>query len=433
MFSNQDNIIIVDNNEGHIKTLNKVFIDNYIKCRTFVYDTFQKNDSPLTDVRIAFFDINLRDLPTANESEIFNELANALNDYISPTNGPFALVFWTQNKSLIPAFIDYINTRRPLTPKPYNLASIDKDDFLELAREDLKTTLELIFEQPSINLFLEYERNVKKAASETINQLYSIIPNAKWGDNTQFDENLDAIFSKIAIQQLGLSFAKKEPDKAIYESLNPILNNQISLLTTNKWKARLNKLRTAEKYGDVKYPNDFKQSELNTLFHIDFNFSKYSNDARGLVFNLERCNSNFDYFFKMDFDSWFFLLTKIKSDKYSEIKDCVELIAIEISSACDFSQDKQRLNKYILALKTPPLTKKDKKEDLVESTFNFDYTLFGSKDDPFNVWVNFNYVFSALPNDPILGTPIFLFKKEIMDLIGNRYANYVSRIGITSF
>ncbi len=109
-----------------------------------------------------------------------------------------------------------------------------------------------------------------------------------------------------------------------------------------------------------------------------------------------------------------------------------KLIAIEISSACDHQQNKSRLNKYLYGIVIDKIS-----ADLIDNNAKSDNSmragLFYVKNTEFEVWVNLNYVFGALPSDKRLGKPLFTFKKEMMDMIGNRYANHVSRIGITSF
>jgi len=49
--------------------------------------------------------------------------------------------------------------------------------------------------------------------------------------------------------------------------------------------------------------------------------------------------------------------------------------------------------------------------------------------------LNMNYSFTvvSLFKDEWIGKPLFCFKKELMDMIGNKYANHISRIGITTF
>jgi len=47
--------------------------------------------------------------------------------------------------------------------------------------------------------------------------------------------------------------------------------------------------------------------------------------------------------------------------------------------------------------------------------------------------LNFSYTICNSEISQVIGDPIFCFKKEMMDMIGNQYANHISRIGITTF
>ena len=67
------------------------------------------------------------------------------------------------------------------------------------------------------------------------------------------------------------------------------------------------------------------------------------------------------------------------------------------------------------------------------AVFYKEIPVFSLNGSEFNIWINFNYVISEFSKNKKFGNPLFIFKKEIMDMIGNRYANHISRIGITSF
>ena len=72
---------------------------------------------------------------------------------------------------------------------------------------------------------------------------------------------------------------------------------------------------------------------------------------------------------------------------------------------------KERLGDFTLILPHPFLIKKKK----------------------YQIGVNLNFTFTEQDSNPILGEPAFALKKEIMDMIGNKYANHIARIGIASF
>lgn len=445
MFKNSSNIIIVDNNPDHIALLNQVFIDNYVNCRTFVYDYYHKNEEPLTDIKIAFFDVNLPDTTTSNKKVIFNDLANALNEYISPKNGLYALVFWTQNKDLVDEFINYINDRRPETPKPFNVSVIDKDDFLTQAGNDLFGVLNKILNQPSINLLFDFENHVKNIATKTINDLYNIVPNNSWGDNETFDENFDTIFSKIAIGSLGYEHAKTNPDNAIYEALMPLVaNNAINSNVSDVWKKSLTKLTNSDINSQPVYPPNFEPSKLNSVFHID-ELNIQQKEKRGLVleysFHPKKLNYTLNYFKDLEeecikfFNKFIvFNSTVTTSEQREEIRGKSKFIVIEISASCDYSQKKPRNNKYILGLMTPVINDTFIQfNSISESIFYKDFPVIYFEGESYQFWLNLNYSFSDFEISKNIGTPLFSFKKELTDMIGNRYANHISRIGITTF
>lgn len=49
--------------------------------------------------------------------------------------------------------------------------------------------------------------------------------------------------------------------------------------------------------------------------------------------------------------------------------------------------------------------------------------------------LHFNYLFAEEKDSlsKLLGTPLFRLKNEVMNMIGDRHARHISRIGITSF
>ena len=68
-----------------------------------------------------------------------------------------------------------------------------------------------------------------------------------------------------------------------------------------------------------------------------------------------------------------------------------------------------------------------------ESSYHLSGADFHTNNEDFQIWLNLNFVFGTIADDSRLGDPLFVLKKEIMDMIGNKYASHVSRIGITSF
>lgn len=451
MFELQNRIIIIDNNKNELETLGKSFFENGLGCRTFLYD--EAYNFPLKNVRIAFFDINLtarsvdhkydnsKDLIKHNSS-IFNDLANALNLYISKENGPFVLVFWTANKDVVDAFVEYMqDPERGFgdTASPILISYIDKDEFMQEESLLLSEKVISLFNDDKIKFLFDFEYQASVAGEKTINKIYDIIPkDNKWGETTILFDNLSKILSKIASSTLGFAHSKENPGKAVYEGLIPILNNELTSIVSNvNWNTILTPLFAADTHDKIISPDDLIQRKVNSVFHIEN--SDGNKDVRGAIIEINKNDIALLQSLNIaNIDVWFNDLIPFNNDKDAikkQIRNNSTLIALEISAACDYSNKKSRINKYILGFITPCINVKDDiaKGRRPENSYHIGGANFNYNGHDFQIWLNLNFVFGAKADDIRLGNTLFVLKKEIMDMIGNKYAGHISRIGITSF
>jgi hypothetical protein len=452
MFELQNRIIIVDDREDELDTLTKALLDNGIGCRPLLYDNTY--NEPLTKIRIAFFDINIGEKKvddsgkTVEEFEklnsgVYNDLAVAINQYIAPQNGPFALIFWTKNKKIIDGFIKYMqNPQRGFSnsPFPIFIGCIDKDEFIIANNENsLSQKLLEVLNQEPIKFLFDFENKASIAGEKTINKIYDILPkDTNWGQTTILFENLGKVLSKIAASTLGFAHSKENPSKAVYEGLIPILNNELTSIESDvNWNKLLNPLFTAASHDKIVSPDDLIQRKVNSIFHIEN--SDGNKDVRGSVIEIDKTNSVILQSLNIgNINAWFNEIIPFNSDKdvtKTQTRNNSTLIALEISAACDYSNRKDRINKYILGFVTPCINVKDDiaKQRRIESSYHVGGTNFHFIDTDFQIWLNFNFVFGTKTDDNRLGDTMFVLKKEIMDMIGNKYASHISRIGITSF
>jgi hypothetical protein len=466
MFDPSNKILIVDDIEGELITLAKVFLSNGVACRTILYDG--NYNTPLEGVRVLFLDIKIlgkafdlnqeifdytkdRDL-----SAVFNDLAFAIQSCISKDNGPYALIFWSNNIKVVPNFISYVRERYPDLASPILIDAIDKTTFIGKSIEEFNVKINQIFENKPIKLLFEFENNCNNAAIQTVNELFKIIPkNIKpedrlWANNIGFSENFDLIFSSIATKTLGTEHAKLNVDRAVVEALLPIFNHRIinnSIIESN-WS---NSLRAIDS-NNIKYPEGFTEGVINTIFHIDTS-SNITSNIRGAVYEFHIEKSFLQKFFnnrnpfnlipyfknmedktKLYFTKFFSFSKETPEADKNQIRADSKFIVIEISASCDFSQNKSRNNKFVLGLMTPKFKKDYIDHKMIsDSVFYKEIPEFSMNGKEFNIWINLNFVISDFSENKNFGKPLFIFKKEIMDMIGNRYANHISRIGITSF
>ncbi|MFR5656879.1 MAG: hypothetical protein ACLUDU_02265 [Butyricimonas faecihominis] len=107
------------------------------------------------------------------------------------------------------------------------------------------------------------------------------------------------------------------------------------------------------------------------------------------------------------------------------------MVFIEISAACDYAQDKKRINPYIIGI----MTKLPSKEVLNSPTSKaiMELPIFLLNNIPYKINVYCNYVVGLLPSSSILKEPLFILKSNLVTQIANFYANHISRIGISEF
>ena len=474
MFGAQNRIIIVDDNSQHLFDLANRFSKEGLASRLIHYD--QSKMEQLDGIRLAFFDINLTpqtinlrqqsyDYKTdASLSTTFNYLSTAIEDIISPTNGPYILVFWSDNTVLIDNFIEYVKDRKLRLPRPLSIECIDKSD-----SASIDSRIKAVLSHKAISLLYNFERKCELAASKTINEIYDIIPkdlSLGWGDTDNiFETEFKNIFSKIAYSTLGKN-AESNLDKAIIESFLPVLNFHINSLVSTEWDDYIPKPLALK--AEV---SNTTMSRLNSFFHIDtcphplsrgsvyqLNNGK-NNKALGKKITNKRkrkkqnkkdiLKSQYDYGKYIDeFDEWVEkclalkkegdLKRNVKEKQLKEIETIIkesELIAIEISAACDFSQNNPRNLKYILGIKSPLVDK-----DLVHNSkpgnvFNHQPKVtFFLNGEYFQIVLDMNRVITTSRSEELVGAKLlFGLKKEFVDMIGHNYASHISRIGITSF
>lgn len=422
MFQESNRIIVVDNEQSDLNQIAYEFNKKGIGCHTILYDGFNFPEVPYCDVRVALFDVNLAfgnvGSSSSDSTQCFSILENAIESYISPENGPFVLIFWTSNKGLIQDFINYIN-RDPNTDnivrdriKPYYISCLDKQSIS--AENTLENMLKKEFDNSIVNLCLDFDRQLQDASISTINKLLSLIPmNDPWGHPQSFEDNFKKLFSKIAIASGGEN-SSVYTDRSINEALAPII--QHSLRPSSLWQDYL-KVNNYSKEDIKNLVSKNVEEELNAFFFVDE--AIIEKKERGCLLKIK--TEKFETLVGVEFNQWI----KNEFGESPKLEGCFP-VAVEISSACDFSQNKSRTNKYLLGIAHNQSIKiKDKDSNLEVEDFmvnNIHYSIA----------FNFNFILVNITEDSIENI-LFGFKKEMMDMIGNKYANHISRIGITSF
>jgi len=434
MLSSDYKIIAVDNDQEELDRIEECFKDLRIACFPLLYSSGDELKSKFKGIRLAFFDVNLSAGNPTNDPMLCSIISDALKKILAYDNGPYALIFWSLHASKLDIIKRYIETReKGNIPSPLLVDTIDKVRFTDT--DDFKRELERILSHQTLNLIFDYENKAMQAASRTINTLFDLVPrgNDSWGESVDFETNFDKVFSKIAVEATGKKYATDNPKLSIQEGLSPILvHNLHNQLLTTDWDVKLTQISTAE------FPANFNRGVLNSAYHID-TVGAYGKDTRGAVVKSElgedyrrflgeneQTIKNSMFKFKWDNPS------AAQQGQITGILSKCDLVLLEISAACDYAQNNSRIYKYILGIECPV----DIEEVIQKKDGDYLYTtphFFLNDEKQFILKFNFRYIVGLHPSDDRLGAVMYRLNNNIIDLIGNKYSSYVSRIGTVAF
>ena len=438
MLAENNRIILVDDNDGDLNRLSSVFAERGIGCRAFQYDGITFPNEPLTGVRMVFMDVNLSNSGDTNSQ--FAVLVDALQKYVSKENY-FVLVFWTTHVGDIDEFKAFVNRDAAVeeVPKPMLVVPLDKAQFVD-DQNALEDKLSQIFEERLVKCLLSFDEDIQKAANKCLTDIVKLAPfNDNWGDNTHFETNVRNMFTKIAIDYSGLQPAKENPDKAIKEVIAPSFLYDLTELNQNTWQTFLDmSAKSDDELKQIYFSGENTPAKLNTILNIDP--STEDVEARGSVRKMKMDDDG-----KICFQNAFAVSVEdfIKTKMVSVTNDCfvneATIIAVEISAACDYSNDKPRLHRYMLGI----MSKRSDFNEHVSKTKTKiigDHILIVPFDFIYNGEVycmvfNLNYTFSEEATEVFgtLGDRIFGLKSEFMNSISNCFAQHISRIGYAFF
>lgn len=447
------NILIVDDEQGEIDDLAYIF-ENDMDCEvlTYLYEQDELYHKKHENIRIVFFDLNItataidtnsmEDINWRTNSslrKVFNDLAQAIIDVIHSQNTPYALIFWTKHIEVVDEFKKYILERKVAIPNPVHVSGLDKVKFKN--EIDKKSMVESVIKDTIFYNLINFEKMLQ---DEVKNIMFNILDianedNMSIWDKNNYHVNLQLFLRTIASTHVGFENAKANPSKSLTEALIPVITDKfIKIANKNRiWDDLLN-------FGDINkkdchFARNNNVPKLNSLFHIDEN--PKSLNTRGAVFGINDPKVFFKNKFNIKKEST--ILEETLSGFPKQSRSEVEFILIEISTACDFSQDKRRFNKYIVGLKIKREcydlyidNLKTQSKTLRQSVLDIRSSFFDEiTGENFNILLNNNFVLTLNhieENDSTL-KHLFTFKKEMMDYIGNTYANHISRIGISAF
>ncbi|MBR5208986.1 MAG: hypothetical protein IKV67_03940 [Paludibacteraceae bacterium] len=435
MLRENNNIIVVDDRQFDLDRIARVFNTHGIGCKTILYDSMLLPEKPLEGIKIAFFDINL--LNSGDENAKFATLFDAIKSYIPIKNRTYILVFWTTNIDDIAKFTEYANREgnRGQIANPIKIIPMDKNRFG--ANDDsLSPFVDTIVDNPLVKCLFSVNEELVEAADVILSNITSLIRiEEEWGKCENFEKRFKEVFSKIAWASHGYQNGHTDPDRAIKDVLAPIFGYELCNNGRNTWEDYLQLSGKGKGYFDKIKIDDIAPS-LNSILHINYKISEPN--QRGCVRAFKDDEDYFNNKFGYDTRTW--LNTHLLRNKY-ELKEQSRIVAMEISAACDYANNKKRSHRYVIGLICSKedyddiIDLKTKKEISFGENVYFPNLCFAYEDSKKYIIFDLNMIISEEECDlfKTLQEPLFTFKDEFVNAVASRYAAHSTRMGFTSF
>ena len=365
-------------------------------------------------------------------------LWNYLGNNIEEDNGPIIIVGWSKHNENLETLIRRINEA---IPKIFFVPiQLEKEDFIELKDDDtydliegkshtdiLNVINEKLDKLDYLKLFLQWEKDQRYSIVKTLNNFIS---------NDEKDK-----ISGILGASLGKSvrtLSREEKTYAFYETLNTILDDENDHINQGADAFELFDRITETDIKDISKELKYK---LNTKFMLSKNSSPTS-IYPGNIFKIDE--KYFDKFKEFEYGCKKNNFDKLlrgeilvpckdhegigkKTAAYEDLLSKIQPIALEYTAFCDFAQNKTKKIKLVLGYIFPSEYEQYllSKTDYLYITNNFDL-------DGKIVKLVLNFLHTVSFQGTILSDLELLFRirKEVLNHIQHRLANYISRPGI---
>lgn len=386
-------------------------------------------DHPLSaGVRLAILDM---DLIGGNASDIdkIASLKNVLRRIISPQNGPFGVIAWTNKEDLINKF-EKATFELPEFPKPIFVIPIEKGECmkgnvfnLEIISEKIDTSLS---EYSPLLLFNIWEGICFSAATEVSNDLSSLLSveaenPADW--RVLWKRQCLNLMHTLAEAEAGQQLNKIPAITSLYGSMNPLLTDRME---NNTDKALIDSLsfQSAEIIKAENITDSQVIAKLNSRLHLSI--CNQNGFRAGNIYLSTQFGESIPTALE--------LLTDIADAKDNNMKDLESTshcIVIEINAKCDHAQNGVRIARFVSGLITPTIEcKKFKKADFIYKLGPMFLDSPEIKSGEYNFYFSARHLSSVELNKVKDITPIGRLRSQALSDLQVWFANRASRPGL---
>jgi len=359
-------VIVVDDDEEDALPILKAFARKGIPAAFFDGSPrgLPLKDDRFTGVRLAILDMDLIG-GGASEKSKAAALVKRLEKILSPNNGPYAVLAWTNHPDLLEFFEDYVFSAKNV-PKPIFSIMLTKAecrnkrgklDNLTLISKKIDDKLM----QVSPLIFLQaWEEKCFSAATEVTNTLSDLASSGaaeldEW--RSLWKAQLLELMHAMSEEGVGRNLNKDTVLNGLYSSLNPLHADRMESNTAAlSASLAVNSIEIIAASADCGIE---RKARINSMLHLSF-----ENLGHFTAGNLYKFSSKIDPNWKLNPRQLLEDFIQGKkgeeqtSKKINEVSKSSVPVFVEVSAACDHAQKNIRIARFIFGLIIPAAEKK---------------------------------------------------------------------------
>jgi hypothetical protein len=426
-------LVIDDNEEDGIKVAKSVWASKYA-IRFIQYDQEslgRAGKENMRGVRIIFMDMDLiGDGILASGSKNFTAVQQVLQYCLDERNGPYVLITWSTFDAHAPELFKHLNERLPVSLRPSLCKQLNKEEYEDGDGKLTEKVREFMQELDAIGALILWEKSIQYAACET---LYDLIDVALHSGMKNTKDALRGVLYSLARAEAEQNLDKENSVRHLYSVLSQILYDNLAGIRPEDDVA----LGELVYSGKNLQPKEQWSQKINAMLHLDLtNPDPNIGHTPGDVFtypvkghDLPIPEEDLDKFLRGNFMS----LKKSEDSKKVKIKKACQLVLVEITPPCDYSQKKFVWHRYVVGALVPhdlvDLTrvmkrvgKREKRENRLPD-FRWESSEFQIKDEsPFRIIFNSRLIVSIPPKKEFqkkVGERLFRIRQPLLsDMIG---------------
>jgi hypothetical protein len=286
---------------------------------------------PISNVRLVILDLLLINDREPPAKEVVASIAVRLKRILSPSNGPYVLLYWsTMKKEYAAAFEEALEQEQLRKFKPMIMLDLPKPATLAIVKEALKSRFE---DFKALNPLLAFESAVNEAGGDLVSALCRVAPiDANW------NQQLITLLEKSAMARLGVKGYTEHDDQGRLQNALMALASTVEERTVQKIESQnLQEAKIALSNSPTQNPRIV--GEVNALLHL-------SDRA-----HLGRATGNL-FLLNGHTDKLLALWQALAGPQTTVVPSGCTIVLVDITPSCDYNQDKD-YSRFIGGLLVP--------------------------------------------------------------------------------